>query len=182
MDIDIDIKSIQADLVRNNYLTQTQVDFLNSCVVGGYWVYKKDRKEVDVIGSFLAGGRGIKDLLGIKFGFVQGTFEACYNFLINLDGFPRIIHGDLDIRNNPLTSLEGMPASVICNIHLPKDMQHIEPMLRTVMSHMNCHSYPYEIAVAFTWEQLSKKEQDFFINDLPLDHKELRDAHNYGIF
>ncbi len=52
----------------------------------------------------------ILEKLPLRFNIVNGNFDCSFNKLSSFDGFPKKINGDLIIRGNKFTSLNGCPS------------------------------------------------------------------------
>ena len=88
-------------------LTPEQEGFLNRYVKGTWRINSEGL--VDVEGDFDCSGRGIKSLMGIRFGSVGGNFYCHQNQLTSLKGAPREVGGNFYCDRNQLTSLKGAP-------------------------------------------------------------------------
>ena len=91
-------------------LTPEQEEFLNQYVKGTWRINSEGL--VDVEGDFDCYGRGIKSLMGIRFGSVSENFHCHQNQLTSLKGAPREVGGNFNCSENQLTSLEGAPREV----------------------------------------------------------------------
>ena len=91
-------------------LTPEQEEFLNQYVKGTWRINSEGL--VDVEGDFDCSGRGIKSLMGIRFGSVRGNFHCYWNQLTSLEGAPQEVRMNFDCSGNQLTSLKGAPREV----------------------------------------------------------------------
>jgi hypothetical protein len=92
-------------------LTKRQETFLNR-YTKGTWSVNPATGLVDVQGSFVCSGRGLKSLAGIRFGTVTGNFWCQENRLTSLEGAPQRVQWNFVCNSNQLTSLEGAPQTV----------------------------------------------------------------------
>ena len=92
-------------------LTPRQESFLNRYTKGS-WTYDPATGLVDVNGDFNCYEKELKDLSGIKFGKVSGSFNCSSNNLTTLEGAPQKVGGDFICGGDNLTSLEGAPQEV----------------------------------------------------------------------
>ena len=91
-------------------LTSEQGEFLNQYVKGTWRINSEGL--VDVEGDFDCSGRGIKSLMGIRFGSVGRNFYCHNNQLTSLEGAPQEVRVNFYCHSNQLTSLEGAPREV----------------------------------------------------------------------
>ena len=92
-------------------LTKGQENFLNK-YTEGTWTYNPATGLVDVEGGFNCSYEKLKDLKGVRFGKVSGSFKCHNNQLTSLEGAPQKVGGDFLCQRNNLTSLEGAPQKV----------------------------------------------------------------------
>lgn len=97
-------------------LSEEQRQFLDD-YCNGNWDLNKETGLVDISydypHSFDCTGKGLRDLKGIKFGKVEGSFLINKNYLKSLEGCPEIINGgNFYCSDNLLSSLEGSPKIV----------------------------------------------------------------------
>jgi|LakMenEpi03Aug12_release.lakeMendotaPanAssembly.Ray.scaffolds.fasta_scaffold238999_2 hypothetical protein len=90
-------------------LTPEQTEWLDECSSFGGWELNEETGLVDVHSNFNCSGQGLRDLKGVRFGFIEGTFYCQNNQLESLIGSPREVGEDFTCSNNRLTTLEGAP-------------------------------------------------------------------------
>ena len=122
-------------------LTSEQGEFLNQYVKGTWRINSEGL--VDVEGDFDCYGRGIKSLMGIRFGSVSENFHCHQNQLTSLKGAPREVGVDFYCGENQLTSLEGAPREVGRDFYCHRNqLTSLEGAPREVRGNFDCNMNP----------------------------------------
>jgi hypothetical protein len=96
-----------------NFSVEKQEKFLDEICSKSKSKWSKDDKGlINIEGDFIASYLDLKNLMGIKFGQVNGEFDISNNDLESLEGCPRKVIGDFSCSANYLNSLQGGPEKV----------------------------------------------------------------------
>ena len=120
-------------------LTKKQIDFLEKCTIGRWWL-NPTTGLVDIDGDFDCIDSKLKNLLGVKFGRVSGSFYCHLNQLTTLEGAPLEVGRDFNCTNNKLTTLEGAPQKVGGNfLCFWNELTSLKGAPEEVGGDFNCH-------------------------------------------
>ena len=123
-------------------LTEDQKVWLDECTTG-IWNLNSSTGLVDVDGDFDCCSQGLKELKGVKFGKVSGSFYCYENQLTTLAGAPQTVDGNFNCDQNQLTTLVGAPQTVSGNFDCyGNQLTTLEGAPQTVKGSFYCDGNP----------------------------------------